>query len=393
MKTKEKNTVLFLTAVTLFWFAQYVYIPFQTAYLTAAGTAAGLIGIIVGAYGISQMLFRLPIGVSADKAGRNKPFILIGTLASGSASLLRIFWGNAGGFLAANLFSGLASAMWISFMVYFTGDGSAEERQKATARIMVFNNAGILIAYVVSTLLYSRIGMKNVCLLSVLAGAAAFLCALFLTEKKEPVQNAAGTIQPKPTVRQLLAVCLDKRLLLFACIALILQGVGASTTSSFTNQILAELGASDGLLGISSIINMLSTVVFASVVSSGYCNRRGSGFWIPKLLLVLMAYCILVPVAGNIPMILILQILPGITSGILFSLTTSEAMRDVPAEKKSTAMGFFQAVYAIGMSVFPILTGKVADVYGMTAGYWVLAGVALAGSLFMARYYRKSDHC
>ena len=83
-----KDTVLFLTAVTMFWFAQYVYIPYQTAYLSGIGTASGMVGTIVGAYGISQMLLRLPIGLSADKVGKHKPFILLGTLASGSASLM-----------------------------------------------------------------------------------------------------------------------------------------------------------------------------------------------------------------------------------------------------------------------------------------------------------------
>ncbi len=380
-QTIRMQTALFLAAVTLFWFAQYVYIPYQTIYLTAAGTAGSMIGTIVGAYGISQMLLRLPVGLSADKVGRHKPFILIGTLASGTASVIRMISGNASGFLLANLFSGLASAMWISFMVHFTAKEDAQERQKATARILLFNHLGILIGYAASTLLYSRIGMRNVCLLSVLAGAAAFGCALLLEENRMDRYS-------RPTIGQLLMICLDRKLIVFAGVALILQGIGAATTTSFTNQLLADLGASNGLLGISSIINMLSTVLFASVASSGYCSRKGPRFWIPVLLLVLTAYCGLVPLAGRIPLILALQILPGITSGILFSLTTAEAMTNVPAEKKSTAMGFFQAVYAIGMSVFPIFTGKLADTMGMRAGYFMLAGIALAGSILMYFYYR-----
>lgn len=40
---------LFL-AVIFFWFAQYVYIPFQTPYLNSIGAGAGMIGLIVGAY-------------------------------------------------------------------------------------------------------------------------------------------------------------------------------------------------------------------------------------------------------------------------------------------------------------------------------------------------------
>lgn len=61
----HKSKTLFL-AVIFFWFAQYVYIPFQTPYLTAVGTKAGMVGMIIGAYGISQMLLRMPVGILAD---------------------------------------------------------------------------------------------------------------------------------------------------------------------------------------------------------------------------------------------------------------------------------------------------------------------------------------
>ena len=47
------------------------------------------------------------------------------------------------------------------------------------------------------------------------------------------------------------------------------------------------------------------------------------------------------------------QVLPGMATGILFSYATSEAMQGVPGEQRSTAMGFFQAVYAVGMTTFP----------------------------------------
>lgn len=45
--------------------------------------------------------------------------MLIGALSSGCASLFRIIFNNGIGFLIGNLFSGFASAMWISFMVLY----------------------------------------------------------------------------------------------------------------------------------------------------------------------------------------------------------------------------------------------------------------------------------
>lgn len=379
-KMNIQNMIL-LVIVALFWFAQYVYMPYQTTYLTAAGAAGSVIGIVVGAYGVSQLILRLPVGVCADRAGRHRPFIMAGTAASGAASLFRVFLCDERGFMAANLLSGLASAMWISFMVFYTGQFGKEDQQRATSRIVMFNNLGMLLGFIASTLCYSEIGMRNLCLFSVAAGAAAFCLALLLKEEKRNVSESGVT------VAQLLQVCRGSRIIVFSLIALIQQGIQLTTAMSFTNQILKDCGASDGLVGISSIIYMVSAVCFSAMASSRFCEKRGPKFWIPAVLAVLAAYCILVPASGSIPVILVLQVLPGMATGILFSYATSEAMKGIPEEKRSTAMGFFQAVYAIGMTAFPMFTGSIVSAGGMEAGYLVLAGIAAAGIIIAEIYY------
>lgn len=384
MKQKRNSqNIIFLIIVVLFWFAQYVYIPYQTTYLTAIGTASSTVGIVVGAYGISQLILRLPVGICADRVGKHKPFIMMGAVASGLASLFRIFLCDGFGFMIANLLSGFASAMWISFMVFYTGKFQAENQQKATSQIVMFNNLGMLLGFIASTLFYSRIGMRKLCVLSVLAGGAAFVLAFLLKEDKTDT-----TEREVYTVPELLSVCKGRRILMFSLIALIQQGIQLTTTMSFTNQILKDCGASDGILGISSILYMISAVAFSAMASSRLCERKGPSFWIPTVLVVIAVYCISVPIAVYIPAILILQVLPGMATGILFSYATSEAMQGIPKEQKSTAMGFFQAIYAIGMTTFPMFTGSIVANRGMQSGYLVLAGIALVGSVAAKIYYR-----
>ena len=105
---------LLLAVVVLFWFALYLHIPYQTPFLTAAGVAAGFTGTIVGAYGITQLVFRLPLGVLADYAGNHKIFVILGAGLAGLACLVRILIPTGPGFLAANLISGCAASMWIA---------------------------------------------------------------------------------------------------------------------------------------------------------------------------------------------------------------------------------------------------------------------------------------
>lgn len=373
MQKDGRARALLPVIVVLFWFAQYIYIPFQTPFLTSIGVSAGLIGVIIGAYGISQMVMRLPVGLMADHVGRHKAFILLGGLFAGAASLLRVLFYNGIGFLLGNLFSGLASAMWISFMVRYTGFYSPEEQQKATARIILYNNAGMLAGFVCGTLLYGRTSMRLLCLLSLLAGGIAALLAAFM-EHEDPSGD-------RPGIGELLPICLNRRLIFFSLLTVVQQGVQMATTMSFTSQVLQGLGASDAVIGASSIFYMLSAVGFACLAASRAVIRMGPRRVIPMCFGVLTAYCLLVPVVGSVPAVFALQMLPGVSTGLLFSTLTAQAMAEVPPHQKSTAMGFFQAVYALGMTLFPIFTGRVAGQWGMSSAYFMLAAVAVLAGL------------
>lgn len=371
---------LLLLIVSLFWFGQYVYIPYQTPYLASIGVTSSMIGTIVGAYGISQLVLRLPVGVMADKSGKHKRFIMIGAFSSGAASIFRVIMPNGFGYLIANIFSGLASAMWICFMIFYMSFFSREEQQKATSKIILANNFGMLCGFITSTLFYDKLGMNFICTTSIAAGILGVILSLFIKEKN----NARNS---SPSTKSLLSVCLNKKLIFFSLLALIQQGIQMTTTMSFTSQIIKGLGASSFIVGLSSIIYMLSSVFWAGFASSKLCSKKGPRFWIPFVFCVIAVYCIAVPNLHIIYLICMFQILPGMSTGILFSHLTAQAMDGISADKKSTAMGCFQAIYAIGMTTFPLLAGNIIDFANMSAAYLTLAVIAIVGCITSIRYY------
>ncbi len=377
----KKQQHLLFAVVVLFWFAQYVYIPFQTTYLTARAVSEAYIGGILGAYGISQLVMRLPLGVLADSVGRHKLFIMTGTVTAALASLIRINLPDGNGFFMANLLSGFASSMWISYMVMYTGFFSAENQQKATSRIIMANNLGILLGFISSTILYKTFGMTFLCILSTASGMAGTALALLIKE-------GPGNLKPSGSPLKTLGVLLNKRLILFAFLALIQQGIQMSSTMSFTTQILKDLGASTAIIGFSSILYMLSAVSFSYLASHRWFTGKGPRLLVPSVFILLAVYCLLIPNVTPILLILILQTLPGMATGILFSYLTSEAMKGIPPQVKSTAMGFYQAVYALGMTLVPVLTGNLVTVYSMKTAYLLLGGLALTGSLVAGCYYK-----
>ncbi|MCH8234520.1 MAG: MFS transporter [Chloroflexi bacterium] len=73
-------------------------------------------------------------------------------------------------------------------------------------------------------------------------------------------------------------------------------------------------------------------------------------------------------------------------------LMTLAVLAVVPAQR-ATAMGMYQAVYAIGMITGPIMAGAVADSAGIEAVFYLSAAVALAGGalVFMGRIPKTTD--
>jgi predicted MFS family arabinose efflux permease len=135
---------------------------------------------------------------------------------------------------------------------------------------------------------------------------------------------------------------------------------------------------------------MLSAVGFSALASFNWFTKRGPAFWVPAVFVLLGAYCLLLPLVTPFALILSLQLLPGFATGILFSYITAEAMKGINPQVKSTAMGFYQAVYAIGMTLVPLFTGNAVSRYSMKTAYFSLAGLAVAGSLIALTYYRRS---
>ncbi len=380
MDTNAKKKTLLLLIVSMFWFAQYVYVPYQTPFLYELGTSSALVGIVVGAYGLTQFLARMPIGLLADRVGRHKGFIVFGVASAGLASLLRVLMPNAEGFLLGNLLSGLASGMWISFMVLFATYFAADKLQQSTGRIIAANNIGIFCGFVLSMVSYELYGMGFLCMTGAVVSGIALILSLMIREDR--------TERTPLPVRELVTVYKNKRLILFSMFALIQQGIMMSTSMSFTAQAARLIGATEWEIGMCAVVYIIAAVLSSYFAASEFAARIGAKVWVPLSSLALAFYCIFVPQAPTALAFYGVQIFAGISTGVLFSYCTSEAMQEIPQTKRSTAMGYHQALYAIGMTIMPVITGRIVEGYDMATAFYFLAVTSLIGVVISLNFYR-----
>ena len=75
--------------------------------------------------------------------------------------------------------------------------------------------------------------------------------------------------------------------------------------------------------------------------------------------------------------------LMGMSSGTQMTYFMDVATRHVEPHYKSSAMGFYQAVYGIGMVVGPAITGFVADISSISLAFISVAFVGLVSTVLM----------
>lgn len=194
---KHKRAVMQMITV-LFWFALYVYVSYQTPYLTLLGVASSFIGIILGAYGFSQMIIRIPLGIGADRKGRHKPFIILGNICAAAASVLRFCWPGAVSFLLANLISGMAASTWISSTVLYPTYYPKDRLKKAMGTLLAMNNFGTLLGFLAGMIATQFFKTEILFLMSAGAGILSAALSLFLWEEPQAGKGFAAAARSLP---------------------------------------------------------------------------------------------------------------------------------------------------------------------------------------------------
>ena len=372
------NTLFII--MILYWFSLYTYIPFQVPYLYALNVTPSIVGIILGLYGASQMILRFPFGIISDYFGKYKIFIVLGSLLSAISCIIKIVYPSANGFLVGNILTGVAASTWLMYMVLYYSYFDRSKEHMAASKCLVANVIGMFLGFLFATIFYEKFGMNLMLIAAALAAFAATILALFLKEEKR---------EKKSNIKDLILVIKNKRLLFFSVLSIIEQGIHMAASVSFTLNRIKELGGASYLVGIASLLNMFFAIVSAYIASTSFASKRGSKFYVPFSFVLLGLYCVAVILTKNIFVIVASQILSGLSIGMLASYLTSEALIEIDRDKKSSAMGFYQTAYSIGIFIYPIITGKIVEMYSIEMAYIFLTASAVICAFIALLYYKK----
>ena len=368
--SKRFYVMLFGILTGVFWFGQYVFMPYFTPYMELLGASNLLIGIMVGIYGVAQILIRLPLGIISDKLNNRKLFILLGSAAG--------IIGSAGLWLSTNLliivimrfFIGVSASCWVCFTVLYGSYYPPGESVKALGKLSAYNYLGQTVGFVVAAYAGSQFGMRSTFLIASFTFVIAFLLSFFVKETKTNTGQSY-------TMRDIVNVAKNSRNLKIALMGLIFQIMMFATYTGFTPTLATKLGANAIDLSVISFLFAVTSIPSAYLCGSPLWKRFSNRNLLTLTSIVLVACCILQPLCTTMFFLCFLQGIAGFARGAFFSILLGLVIKDTAYEKQAVVMGYFQAVYSIGIIIGPILAGAISQIFSMAVAYFSIGLLSL----------------
>ncbi|MHA7963118.1 MFS transporter [Paenibacillus sp. CAU 1782] len=379
--TGAMQRLLFTIVTLLYWTSMYIYVPTLSPYLKNSGYSLQFIGIVLGSYGFIQMLIRFPLGIASDRMGRRKPFILLGMLTAAGSCLLFMIPDSWIWPLAGRVVAGICASTWVAFTVMYAGYFGSGSTGKAMGNISLMTVGGQMLGMLLSGALADRFSPNAPFLLGAAAAACGLLLALGLKEQP-PVQNGQAAM----SFSKIKEVVINVTLLRVSLLSILAHGILFITMFGFTPLKAAELGANGA---------QLTLLVFSFMLPHAVASFGSAAWIVPKLgyqrtLLagfVLSGICTgLMPFMSSMTGLYITQALNGLGQGLHLPLLLGLAIADVDNSNRATAMGMYQALYAIGMFSGPFLAGWLNETWGLDSGFAFGTMLAVGAVLLLWRW-------
>lgn len=375
----KRQTASALFAVAFFfWFSQYAYASYINPVLLESGASATFMGFVGGMYGFVQLALRIPVGIAADRYNKQKFFVVLGCALSLIAALGMMISTAPVSVLVFRTIGGVACCSWVCHTVLYSRYFTSSESSGRITQLNTGSYFGRLGSYVTVALLVSLFDMR----IAFAVGFAGALISLVLCAKVENVSSDA----PSVSLSSYLSVMKEKNLLICSGLGILVQFVAFGTEYSFATNVQVALGATAQQVSYFSIALLVPSIIANYIVGRMILRGRSSKAILCFGMALMAAYCLLTPRAAQLWQFYPIQALAGVGNSCTIAVLLGQCVRRVPTGSRSTAMGFFQAAYAIGLSAGPTVMGIAIDAFDYRLSFDLMAAVAVTTIVLAVRF-------
>lgn len=357
---------LFCIVTMFYWFSLYSYVPIFAPYLSQLGISSNMTGIIIGSYGLTQMLLKVPVGIISDKIRKRKLFMIIGICLGFVSAVGLSLTKNVQLIFLFRALAGVAAATWVDFTILFSSYYKHEEATKAIGTINFFTFSAQMLAMLLGGWISDRLGWQASFALGAVIGMFGLGGSLFLKDNNES--------NPKPvSIKESLLIVKDPTVMSVSFLAILSQMLTFATVYGFTPVLADHMGVTKFQLGLLTVCFALPTALASLLIGRRHFIKRFREKQVVIGGFILMGiFTLLTPFMTSIWQLMAAQSIVGLGRGFSFPVLMGLSIKDISNDKRSTAMGFFQAVYGLGMFAGPVLMGIIGELVTLRQGFVIL---------------------
>ena len=327
-----------------------------------------LVGMAIGAYGLTQALLQIPFGYLSDRFGR-KPILIFGliifflgsVLAANTSNLILVVLGRAlqgGGAISAVLMAFLADSV------------NEENRAKANAFVGFQIGVAFMLSLLIGPIISSKVGLQGlfwtIALLSLIA-----MLIVFSLEHSKPITYYKLSLNAfKETLTKEL-VTLD--LSIFSLHLILAAGFIVMPILIVENQIVSMVNNWHLYLPaiFLSFIGMLPLIIISEKF------KKTKYILMLCILLLIMSQFIFLNASLNFQLFLITLTIFFIAFNSVEALLPSLLSRTASSAKRGLAMGIFSTSQFLGTFFGGAIGGLIYDIYDLNSVFLFTIFVAL----------------
>lgn len=346
----------------------------------AGGNDAVKVGIALGAYGLTQAVMQIPLGMASDKFGR-KPVIIAGMVLFIIGGVVSALSSSVEGVIVGRVIQGLG-AISAAITAWVADATRPEVRTRAMAMVGSAIGLSFAVSLILSPVVVGQFGLSGLFWAISLLGFVCLLLAAFAIPEY-PRAESIIQVKARDVLKQTELLRLNFGVFalhfilmtLFVVLPGVLAEVGGLGASQLWQVYLPVIVLSFGFM-VPAVIytekrkvhrKVLSALVFCLVVVLLLMPFFKATLW-GLVLFLLLFFCIF---------------------NTLEALQPSLVSRIAPPESKGLAMGFFNTTQSLGVFGGGLAGGIVAASAGVQWVLWLGAALALLWWLSTRRFKAK----
>ena len=380
--------IVFLAAIFCFWFSTYIYIPTFGIYMERTGLSYTAIGIILGSYGISQVLLRLPLGILSNSLEKLKKWLLfIGMFLAFLSGIILVYFDSFVFILVARLLAGITASMWVIATILYADYFKKSRASQAMSILQLMTVATQFLSMILCGILVDHFGWD---LPFWLGAISAFIgCLLVLKIKVVKLDEIVNADSIVLTLKKTFTL---KRLKMVTFLSLIAHAILFITIFGFSPIYAVHIGIKE-----SANIWLMCAFFVPHMVASLYLSffkvdpKHNYRIMIYSFSVVAV-FLFLIPFSNSLLTLSVLHMVIGLMLGFIFPILLGEVVILSPSELKLASMGFYQSFYAIGIFVGPMIAGRIAEKMGLNEVFMFTATLSFIGLLILWYTRRRTSN-